>query len=31
MEFKTVERYYPVTLTKRSQLCKRKQFFVNIW
>ena len=27
MEFKIVERYYPVTLTKRSQLCKAKQFF----
>ena len=26
MEFKIVERYYPVTLTKRSQLCKAKQF-----
>ena len=27
MEFKIVERYYPVTLTKQSQLCKVKQFF----
>ena len=27
MEFKIVERYYTVTLTKRLQLCKRKQFF----
>ena len=27
MEFKIVERYYPVTLIKRSQLCKAKQFF----
>ena len=27
MEFKIVGRYYPVTLTKRSQLCKAKQFF----
>ena len=26
MEFKIVERYYPVTLTKRSQLCKAKHF-----
>ena len=24
MEFKIVQRYYPVTLTKRSQLCKTK-------
>ena len=27
MLFKIVERYYTVTLTKRSQLCKTKQFF----
>ena len=26
MEFRTVERYYPVTQTKRSELCKTKQF-----
>ena len=26
MEFKIAKRYYPVTLTKRSQLCKTKQF-----
>ena len=26
MEFKIVEHYYPVTLTKWSQLCKAKQF-----
>ena len=26
MEFKIIERYYPVTLTKGSQLCKAKQF-----
>ena len=26
MEFKIVERYYPVTPIKRSQLCKAKQF-----
>ena len=26
MEFNIVERYYPVTLTKWSQLCKAKQF-----
>ena len=26
MEFKIVERYYPVTLTKWSQLCKVKKF-----
>ena len=30
MEFKIVERYYPVTLTKRSQLCKEKHFLENI-
>ena len=30
MEFKTVERYYTVTLTKRSQLCKTNQFFKKI-
>ena len=30
MEFKIVERYYPATLTKRSQLCKAKQFFKKI-
>ena len=28
---KIVECYYPVTLTKRSQLCKAKQFFKKIW
>ena len=27
MEFKIVERYYSVTLTKGSQRCKAKQFF----
>ena len=27
MQYKFVERYYPVTLTKRSQICKAKQFF----
>ena len=27
MEFQIAERYYPVTLTKRSQLCKTKQFW----
>ena len=26
MEFKIIGRYYPVTLTKGSQLCKAKQF-----
>ena len=26
MEFKIVERYYPVTPIKRSHLCKAKQF-----
>ena len=26
MQFKIVEHYYPVTLTKRSQLSKAKQF-----
>ena len=31
MEFKTVERYYPVTLTNESQLWKAKQFFKKIW
>ena len=30
MEFKIVEQYYPVTQTKRSQLCKAKQFFKKI-
>ena len=30
MQFKIVERYYPLTLTKRSQLFKAKQFFENI-
>ena len=30
MEFKIVERYYPVTLRKRSQLCKAKQFFKRL-
>ena len=29
MEFNIVERYYPVTLTKWSQLCKAKQFKKN--
>ena len=27
MEFKVVQRYYPVTLTKRSQFFNVKQFF----
>ena len=27
---KIVERYYTVTLTKRLQLCKTKQFFKKI-
>ena len=26
MEFKIIERYYPITQTKRSQLCKATQF-----
>ena len=30
MEFNVVERYYPVKLTKRSQLCKAKQFLKKI-
>ena len=30
MQFKVVEHYYPVTLTKRSQLSKAKQFFKKI-
>ena len=30
MEFKIFERYYPVTPTKGSQLCKAKQFFKKI-
>ena len=30
MEFKMAEHYYPATLTKRSQLCKAKQFFKKI-
>ena len=30
MQFKTVERYYPAKLTKRSQGCKAKQFFKKI-
>ena len=30
MEFKIVERYYTVTLTKGLQLCKTKQFFKKI-
>ena len=30
LEFKSVERYYPVALTKRSQFCKVKQFFKKI-
>ena len=29
MEFKIVERYYPVRLTKRSQLCKAKQLLIR--
>ena len=31
MEFNIVECYYPVTLTKWSQLCKAKQFFKKTW
>ena len=31
MEVKIAERYYTVALTKRSQLCKTKQFFKQIW
>ena len=30
MEFKIVERYDPVTLTKGSQSCRAKQFFKKI-
>ena len=30
MEFKIAERYYPVTLTKRSQFWKMKQFLKKI-
>ena len=30
MEFKIIERYDPVTLTKGSQLCKAKPFFKEI-
>ena len=30
MEFKIVERYCSVTLTKPSQLCKAKEFFKKI-
>ena len=30
MDLKIVVGYYTVTLTKWSQLCKRKQFFQNI-
>ena len=30
MEFKIVVRYYPVKLTKRSQICKSKQFYKKI-
>ena len=30
MEFKIVEHYYHVTQTKRSELCKAKQFFKKI-
>ena len=30
MEFKIVERSYPVTIAKGSQLCKAKQFFKKI-
>ena len=30
MEFKIVERYYSVTLTKGSQLCKAKLFLKEI-
>ena len=26
MQFKIVERYFPLTPTKRSRLCKAKQF-----
>ena len=29
MQYKFVERYYPVTLTKRSQICKAKHFFLK--
>ena len=31
MEFEIIEGYYTVTLTKRLQLCKTKQFFKKIW
>ena len=30
MKFKIAERYFAGTLTKRSQLCKTKQFFKKI-
>ena len=30
MEFKIVERYYTITPTKRSQLCKTEQFIKKI-
>ena len=30
MQFKIVERYYPVTQTNWSQLCKAKHFFKKI-
>ena len=30
MEFKIAGRYYPVTITKGSQLCKAKQFLKKI-
>ena len=30
MEFKIVECYYTVTLTKQLQLCKAKQYFKKI-
>ena len=30
MKFNTIEGYYSITVTKRLQLCKAKQFFKNI-
>ena len=30
MEFRIAEGYYPVTLTKRVQFCKAKQFYKKI-
>ena len=30
MEFKIAERYYTITLTKRSQFCKTEQFIKKI-